>query len=141
MIMNKGLFIAMCVSALLFAACAPAASAEHAPERVELTLTEYGFSSTRTTFEAGKTYEFVITNTGTIPHEMVISPPHFIDDEDSHIDHSDALIEVEESELPPQATVTVAYTFPEDSAGQKLEFGCYVPGHYEAGMKLSITVE
>jgi uncharacterized cupredoxin-like copper-binding protein len=54
--------------------------------------------------------------------------------------HNTALIEVDEDELPPGATYTLSYTFPEAVVGTALEIACHTPGHYEAGMRLPIIV-
>jgi uncharacterized cupredoxin-like copper-binding protein len=37
-------------------------------------------------------------------------------------------------------TKTFDYTFASSMMGQYFEFACHLPGHYEAGMKLPITV-
>jgi uncharacterized cupredoxin-like copper-binding protein len=54
------------------------------------------------------------------------------------IDESQVLIQADEEELPPGGTVTRELTF--THAGD-FEFACPVPGHYEAGMLLPITVQ
>src|SRR5688572_18950690 len=99
-----------------------AAETQQPPERVEVTLTEFAIEATETNFEAGKTYEFVITNEGAIAHEFRIIPPvGQEEDDDGHGDahgddtHDTALLVVEEEELAPGASVTVEYTFPEDA--------------------------
>jgi len=52
-----------------------------------------------------------------------------------------ALAMIEEDELTPGATKTLDYTFTEPASTGDLEFVCHVEGHYEAGMKLPITVK
>ncbi len=51
-----------------------------------------------------------------------------------------ALGMIEEDDMPAGATGTLDLTFTEPAEAGKLEFACHVPGHYEAGMKLPITV-
>jgi len=48
---------------------------------------------------------------------------------------------LEEVELDPHMGVTLEFTVPESYAGQTFEIGCFIPGHYEAGMKLTLVVE
>ena len=47
---------------------------------------------------------------------------------------------LEELELDPAVSVAVSFELPADRKGS-WELGCFVPGHYEAGMKLPIIVE
>jgi uncharacterized cupredoxin-like copper-binding protein len=42
--------------------------------------------------------------------------------------------------LNPGETKSVDYTFSSAVSGKSIEFSCHLPGHYEAGMKLPITV-
>jgi uncharacterized cupredoxin-like copper-binding protein len=110
---------------------------------VDVILTDFGMESSLTTFEAGKTYRFTITNNGAIAHEFVIAEP-LMEGEDHSGDmemmHEGVVIEVEEDELPPGATVTVDATFPDHVDGE-LEFACHIAGHYEAGMRSPITMK
>lgn len=111
---------------------------------VDVTLTDFGIESSVTTFEAGKTYQFTITNKGAIPHEFVIAEPLVggtVHGTDMEMMHEGLIVEVEEDELPPSATVTVDATFPAHVPGEELEFACHTEGHYEAGMKFPITVK
>jgi len=52
-----------------------------------------------------------------------------------------ALAMIEEDELTPGTTKTLDYTFTEPAVAGDLEFVCHVEGHYEAGMRLPITVK
>jgi uncharacterized cupredoxin-like copper-binding protein len=110
---------------------------------VDVTLTDFGIESTVTKFEAGKTYHFTITNKGAIPHEFVIAEPLVggtVHGTDMEMMHEGLIVEVEEDELPPGATVIVDATFP-DHVDAALEFACHTEGHYEAGMRSTITVK
>jgi len=48
---------------------------------------------------------------------------------------------IEADELTPGATKSFDYTFNETAPAGTLEFACHIPGHYEAGMNLPITVK
>ncbi len=124
---------ALAVSALLLAACAGTASgaAANNPAQVQITLTEFKFDSSLTTFAVNTPYHFVIKNAGTVAHEWMIMPR-------GETDVSKALVKVGQDQLTPGATVTQDYTF---TMPGDYEFACHMPGHYEAGMKLEIVVK
>ena len=48
--------------------------------------------------------------------------------------------ELEALELEPGADLWVRVTFPPEVKGT-WEVGCFIPGHYEGGMKATFTVE
>ena len=88
------------------------------PVDVNVTLSEFKIDSSLTTFQAGVPYHFIVVNNGKIGHEINIG-------QSAH------------AQLAVGATATLDVTF--DQQGP-LEFGCHLPAHYEAGMKLSTTV-
>lgn len=102
------------------------------------------FTPDNLTIREGETIAFVVTNTGSIPHEFVIG------DEAVQTEHEQEMADGTEEEMdemgdkpyaidvPPHETVTLVYTF--DDPGTLL-YGCHVPGHYAAGMVGTITVE
>lgn len=51
-----------------------------------------------------------------------------------------ALATVEEDDLHPGQTTTLDYTFRKPYRSGTLQFACHLPGHYEFGMRLAITV-
>ena len=126
-----GLLLAM------LSACGP-----QPPQKVEITLSDFKIESSITQFKVGQSYEFVITNQGAINHEFMIMPPLAMDQMNMTMEMMDAqaLHMVEQENLPAGASTTFEFTFPKESAGESLEFSCHVPGHYEQGMKLPITV-
>lgn len=117
------------------------------------------------TVREGDTVAFVITNTGVLPHELVIGDSELqqaheaemaeIGTEDAdHADDHAGMSEVapeaadhahgQDAEALPFAisvpageTATLVYMFDEPGA---LLYGCHVPGHYPAGMKGTITI-
>ena len=134
------MFIAV---ALVLAACGGQQSKETV--EVQITLTEFGVQSSLTEFETGVPYRFVVTNTGTVEHEIMIMPPLAEDQMGMAMDMGEldeqALAMIEASDLPAGATATFDYTFTEAAPSGLLEFSCHTPGHYEAGMKLPIVVK
>ena len=95
-----------------------------------MTMSEFAFGTSRTTFTAGTPYRFVLRNAGAVAHEWAVVPRGAVDEQQ-------VLTEVEEDDLPPGATVTTGFTFP---AAGEYDFACFVPGHFESGMKLPVTV-
>lgn len=135
---SLGLIAAAIVMALVGCA-APSATETAPPEQVEITLTDFGVEASTTEFQVGQPYEFLITNEGTRNHEFRLIPlagGHGHSDEE----HDSALLVVAESDLEAGETVTVEYTFTEDALHSEIEISCHIEGHYEAGMRLSISV-
>lgn len=113
---------------------------------LEVELTEFAFSVDSFVFAAGETVEFVITNSGVVPHEFRLSNQERVDkhlagghadhgDEDD--DHSDGpadvvlLLEAGESGI-------LVFTFPENDHDYTAVV-CLIPGHYEAGMESDLS--
>ena len=131
------------VLALALAACSSvgAKSDPNVPVTVQITANEFGFKSSMTTFTVGQKYHFEIINKGVIPHEIMLVKPIQPGMMDMEAMDKLALAHVTDEELTAGVTKTMDYTFTKEDAAEKLEFACHVPGHYEAGMKLAITVK
>jgi len=129
------------VSSLLLSACGPSANPDGSVD-VNVTLTDFGIESSVTKFQVGVPYHFIITNEGQVNHELMIMEP-MMAGSNMTMEEMDAmaLAYVEEDELTPGATQRLDYTFTEPAPAGSLEFSCHIVGHYEAGMKLPITVE
>ncbi len=133
LLLKRVSWIAVAGVALLLASCASSASgaAANSPAQVQVTLTEFKVDSPLTTFAVNTPYHFVIKNAGTVAHEWMIMPR-------GETDVSKALVKVGQDQLTAGATVTQDFTFTKPG---DYEFACHMPGHYEAGMKLVITVK
>lgn len=143
MFANKKFFVGMSVVfILLLAACGAQGSDSN---EVQITLTDFGMESSQTSFEVGVPYHFVVTNNGAIDHEMMIMAPLTEMEMSMGMDMEEmdemALAMIEGDELTPGKTMTLDYTFTEPAPDGNLEFSCHIEGHYEAGMKLPITVK
>jgi len=133
------LFLGLATAMILTACGAQGASGT---VEVKVSMSEFAFESPVTEFQTGVTYRFVVTNNGAIPHEfMIISPMENASDMTMEELDEMALVVIEEDDLPPGGTQTVDFTFTEAAPTGSLEFACHTPGHYEAGMKLPITVK
>jgi len=128
-------------ASLLLSACGPSTNPDGSVN-VDVTLTDFGIESSLVTFEVGVPYHFIVTNEGAVAHEVMIMEP-MMEGMDMDMEEMDAmaLAYVEEDELPPGATQTLDYTFTEPAPAGSLELSCHIEGHYEAGMKLPITVK
>lgn len=139
---RRSIFPTLLLFALILSACGARAEG---PQIVEVSLTEFAVQSELTSFEAGRAYRFVVTNSGALNHEFTIMPPGTtgameMEGQDMG-DMSGALVHIAADQLPPGASVTVDYVFSQPASLGSLEFACYVPGHYEAGMFVPIGVE
>jgi uncharacterized cupredoxin-like copper-binding protein len=90
-----------------------------APVDVSVTLAEFNIQSSLAVFHVGVPYHFIITNNGKIDHELNVA-------------------NIDARPVTPGATVTLDITFPSQA---QAEFACHLPSHYQAGMKLPVTVE
>ena len=90
-------------------------SAEPIPGAAEIRIiaTEFGYEPAQISLTADEPVNIVLVNEGAIEHELVIKELNF---------HAHA-----------EAGETVTVGFTADETGE-YEFGCYIAGHYEAGM-------
>lgn len=131
--------LVLLVAGLVLSACSGSSGSKKAVD-VTVTLTDFKFESSLTTFEQGVPYHFIVTNKGSVEHELAIMPPT-TDATDSEANEKAELAVIEADSLQPGATATLDYTFTQAYPEGTLEFACHVPGHYEAGMHLPIVVK
>lgn len=101
---------------------------------VEIGLTEFVIETSTTTVPVGVPVTFNVTNNGVIDHELALELAGADDEPLTNADGSAAEVE----DIGPGDTVSLTYTFEEAGTYQ---IACHVPGHYEAGMLVEITVE
>lgn len=134
------------IAIFLLSACGNQTS-PNGPINVKVTLKEFTIQSSLTDFKPGVQYHFVITNSGKIPHEFMIMPVTMdgmdmsggmsgmsMDDKDKL-----ALMMIPEEQLAPGATVEKDYTFTSAPKG-KIEIVCTLPAHFEAGMRMPVSI-
>ncbi len=111
---------------------------------VQITVKEFGIESSITEFQVGVPYHFVVTNAGTVNHEIMIMPPLSKEQMGMGMDMRTmdkmALAMISADDLIPGTTKSFDLTFSDAASTGTLEFACHTPGHYEANMKLPITV-
>ncbi len=131
-----GVFLAFFM--LILAACGGSTTSSGAQE-VQVSLSEYKVASSVTTFTPGTTYHFVVTNNGKTAHEFMLMPEGMNMGNMPMSDlHKQAFMMIDT--VAPGETKNIDYTFTSSLAGQNLEFACHFAGHYEAGMKLPVTI-
>jgi uncharacterized cupredoxin-like copper-binding protein len=141
-LMNPPKVLIMLLAAvLLLSACGAKATSANGSTEVKVTLSDFTIQSSITDFKTGVPYHFVVTNNGQVEHEIMLMKP-MDNSAGMSMEEMDkmALAYIEADDLPPGGTATFDYTFTEPAAAGELELACHLPGHYEAGMKLPITV-
>lgn len=98
------------------------------------------FSPASLTIKQGDTVKFVVKNSGKVMHEMVLGSMKELK-EHAEVMKRHPTMEHEEpymAHVAPGRTETIVWQF--TNAGD-FNFGCLVPGHFEAGMVGKITVK
>jgi uncharacterized cupredoxin-like copper-binding protein len=103
-----------------------------APVDVTIELREFSIKPATTTLVAGQPYHFMITNTGSTTHELVIEPGGAVD---KPLETNGAEAEVED--IAKGETKDVTWTF--DQPGS-FQFACHVADHFQHGMVTPFTV-
>src|SRR6056297_2353519 len=157
---RTGTVRAILVAALAAGAMALAQDAE--PMQVRIEMGEFYFQvegqerNEAIVLQAGQPYDLLFANGGTMEHEVLIGRELLVEDgvpdgyatnlldavvidvfEDDWLVRMSGMIEfeVEEGE-----SLVFRVTVPEDLVGT-WEIGCFIPGHYQAGMKAPFVIE
>ena len=128
--------------AVLAAACGQGGHGGQAGRTVTIGMRDIAFEPDRLEVKAGETIEFVFRNTGQAEHEAVIGDEKLQESQEGdgpsgHAGGHKGSEHVPRVVLSPGRTGKLSYTF--DKPGN-LFIGCHVPNHWEAGMKIAITV-
>lgn len=117
------------------------ADADEAVRSIEvIALDSKAFEPARISVSEGETITFVLTNKGQEVHEFTLG------DETMQEEHAEAMAHIPAGmahdtpnsvTLQPGETKKLTWRF--GKAGT-LEYGCHVPGHYQAGMRGQITI-
>jgi uncharacterized cupredoxin-like copper-binding protein len=108
---------------------------------VQVTETDFHIDSAFTSFSPGVPYHFIVTNTGKTAHEFMIMPKSQGSMGSMSMGDIDSMALASISNLDPGETKTLDYTFPPSTEGSHPQLACYLPGHYEAGMKQDVIVK
>lgn len=110
---------------------APTTAAGPVDETIDISMTDIAFKPTTLTVKAGTTVRFVFKNNGDLDHNAAFGDEATQQAVESGKQARDGI-----AASPNQ---TKAYTRRFDGPGS-LIIGCHVAGHYEAGMKIRLTV-
>jgi uncharacterized cupredoxin-like copper-binding protein len=104
---------------------------------VEVTIHYSTFEPADLAVDPGETVRFVIRNTDPIDHEFILGDARVqrVHEEGTEAHHAPRPGEVS---VPAGETVVTTYTFPETPGS--LIFGCHLPGHYDFGMRGTVTI-
>jgi plastocyanin len=89
----------------------------------------YSFTPSEITVARGETVTFQVTSMGGLVHEFMVGPADAVT--------ADQAGTPEATDIGMMQTKSVTYTF--NGAGP-YAFACHAPGHYEAGMRGTVTV-
>ena len=145
--MKRTLLLLVAGLALVAAACgndSPSGSNDAATRTVAITMRDIAFEPTSLQVDAGETVRFVFTNEGKLSHDA------FLGDTAAQAEHETEMRAADDSHggghggdtegaisVEPGKTGELTHTF--EKAGE-IQIGCHEPGHYEAGMKIDVTV-
>ena len=88
---------------------------------------------------AGETIRFVVSNTGKLQHEFVLGTAASLKDHAAlmikfpNMEHEEPYM----AHVDPGKTMEILWQFSENGV---FEFGCLLPGHFDAGMKGTLAV-
>jgi uncharacterized cupredoxin-like copper-binding protein len=103
---------------------------------------DFTFDPASVVITEGETVTFRVTNVGAIPHDFVLGDAHMQDEHEAEMaEMSDDMAMHDEPNafvLEPGETKEMTWHMTE---GGEILFGCHQPGHYQAGMKGTVTIE
>ncbi len=132
---------------LIVPACGSDSASSAGSKTIEVSMTDNEFTPNSFEIAKGEEVTFRFTNDGSIDHEAILGSEAEQADHEAEMmddgsgggmdgmDHGGS--DSEAITVKPGDTETLTHTF-EDTGTVIL--GCHVPGHYDAGMKATITV-
>jgi uncharacterized cupredoxin-like copper-binding protein len=119
------------------AAASRGAAARANAGTVDITIHYSTFEPADLAVNPGETVRFVIRNTDPLDHEFILGDARVqrVHEEGTEAHHAPRPGEVS---VPAGETVVTTYTFPESPGA--LIFGCHLPGHYDFGMRGTVTI-
>jgi len=130
---GKGIIIAIML-VLLFAGCTSSepeiGGAAPSPNQLTVKASEFKFELSTSTVKSGEV-TITVKNAGTVAHEFIILK------EADAAKLSPIIAQIKNDDLPEgtEKTIKVSLT------PGVYELSCHLPGHYEGGMKATLTVE
>lgn len=119
-------------------------TASNETQEIEMVMGEFFFQvrgqepGAPLVLKAGDHVEMMIKNAGKTEHEAMFGETL---NADGHGYRDNFLMTLESLWLKPGNSVKISLKIPVDYKGKAFEIGCFIPGHYKAGMKVPIIVE
>ncbi|MDQ3941465.1 MAG: cupredoxin domain-containing protein [Actinomycetota bacterium] len=115
-------------------ACSP--ETEPSRDRVEISIHHSAFRPSEVEVARGTTVTFVISNDDPIDHEFILGDEEVQERHEKGTEpHHGA--KPGEISIPAEETRRTTFTFSEEGT---FIFGCHLPGHYDFGMRGTVTV-
>ncbi len=129
--------VGLATAALIVTACGGGAS-----NQIEATLTDFEFTPSEWTVNAGEEISLDLTNDGAVEHEFVIlqSGVEITSEDDLPETEEELLADYVywEDEIEPGESKTLTFTAPDAGTYEVI---CAIDGHFDAGMNGTLTVE
>ena len=104
---------------------------------IAMSMSEFSFSPASASVPAGAEVTLTLTNSGTIEHNWVLLDAGY--QAAAPFDADDQANVVAETNVAASEVQTFTFTAPADAGS--LQIVCSIPGHMEAGMTASLTVD
>lgn len=148
---RRALIATIGAAGLLLAACGGTGESQDQGRRIEIDMRSFAFTPNALTLKPGEKVTLVLNNRDTAEHEFMAGREPMKDGGYKE----DLLARLEITPKPPAAhekghggiAVLVqpgrsgTMTFVVPDGGGTFEFGCFLPGHYEGGMKGALAIE
>ncbi len=123
---------------------AGSAAGESGTRTIEIDMRDIAFDPAQVDVSLGETVRFVFANSGAVPHDAFIGDAAAQTDHEMQMQGADGADHMSESSgsgddgvtVEPGGRGEIVHTF---AAGEELIIGCHQPGHYDAGMRISIN--
>ena len=151
--MRRATFLSVPIAAALVAAACgggatPRGAATDAPRTVQIGISDFFFSPALLTLRSGETVKVLLKNAGTQEHTFMAArgpelgkgfSQDWLAPAMSMTAGHDMASAGPDVRVAPGTTTTLTLVVPADAG--EFEFGCFLPGHYESGMKGKVLVE
>jgi uncharacterized cupredoxin-like copper-binding protein len=140
--MRRWLILGFVLAAFTLTACGSSERSitSSGTQQVLVDETDFKIMSDVINFSSGTQYRFIVTNRGKTTHEFMIMSKSEGSMAGMSMSDMDKMASASVDMIRPGETKILNHTFPSSAAGTHPEFACYMPGHYEAGMKLEVSV-
>ena len=116
------------------------AKAAQATRTVDLEMSEFRFSPERIEVKAGETVLFRVRNVGKIPHELMFGDAAELKEHAEEMRKQPAMAHHGSGGLTLEAVKAGEMAWKFTNAGE-FQYGCLIPGHFEAGMVGTVVVK